>query len=317
MFSSRPGYVTRVVRVGSRCAAALMLTSVFSLLLLVHHASAAEISCIGKGYIAGIRWSELIPSGRTPSSEVCQKAMIKGRIESGDGPKFAEFARNNHPFLVDVMLWSPGGSVEEALKIGRLIRKALITTIAPDTGPNALYFDPVSGLLERRPGLGALYGLTSNVCEGADCNCASACFLIWAAGVRRNGSVLGVHRPTISSSGFAALPPDRAAHLYRQLLTEIRGFLNDMEVPHGITEIMSDTASNDIRWLKQNEASAMEMAPSIAEWIASSCGAMSKSEALLSTRDRFLHELLQKKWSDIYWCSFSKFFRARDAIKDL
>jgi hypothetical protein len=34
----------------------------------------------------------------------------------GDAKKFAELLSRNHPFVDRVLLWSPGGSVEEALK---------------------------------------------------------------------------------------------------------------------------------------------------------------------------------------------------------
>jgi len=114
---------------------------------------------------------------------------------------------------------------------------------------------------------------------GRKCHCASACFLIWAAGVERTGSVLGLHRPTIEATAFAKMPPDRAGVLYRQLLSEIGRYLAEMEVPRQFIEIMTNTSSKDVRWLTYEEAESIEeRPPSIAEWVASSCGAMTKSE---------------------------------------
>src|SRR5215470_5811022 len=44
-------------------------------------------------------------------------------------------------------------------------------------------------------------------------------------------------------------------------------------------EIMTNTSSKDVHWLTYEEAESIEeRPPSIAEWVASSCGAMTKSE---------------------------------------
>ena len=76
--------------------------------------------------------TELYPSGRLPNPDGCRSAiLLKGAILPGDGERFAKLLRQSHPFLSSVMLWSPGGSVEDAMKIGRLIRKGLIDTEAP------------------------------------------------------------------------------------------------------------------------------------------------------------------------------------------
>ena len=47
-------------------------------------------------------------------------------------------------------------SVEDAVKIGRLIRKGLIDTEAPDGLYAPLYISPATGLLEKRLGWGSL-----------------------------------------------------------------------------------------------------------------------------------------------------------------
>jgi hypothetical protein len=295
-------------------------------------ADAAEISCNSKyGAVDPIRLSEFVPSGRQPTPDTCKIVLIKGTIAPGDSIKFAQLLRKSHPFMDSVLLWSSGGSVEESMKIGGLIRKGLIKTIAPSdfsqlgTAPQ----------FDHRPpkGWGDLWNSSDNarVCKGYDCHCASACFLIWAAGVDRFGSSLGLHRPTTASTAFATLPPDRASVLYRQLILDIGKYLTEMEVTQRFIEIMMDTTSTDIRWLNYDEASLVEKVPSIAEWIAASCGAMSKSEkdAMLqigveidqlkknvTQRDRMLREQLDKKSSEISMCGTKKIWKARDAISD-
>jgi hypothetical protein len=97
------------------------------------------------------------------------------------------------------------------------------------------------------------------------CHCASACFLIWAAGVERGGSALGLHRPSISSTTFANLAPNRASILYRQLLVDLEKYLSDMEVTRRFIDLMTATTSTDMRWLTHHEADPLEEVPSIAE----------------------------------------------------
>jgi hypothetical protein len=311
-----------------RCFLALVLT------LLSAESFAAEIICDAWGP-GGTRWdparvAEFYPSGRLPSPDSCQNILLKGTILPGDGERFAKILRQSHPFLFRVLLWSPGGSVEDAMKIGRLIRKGLIETEAP-TAMNVPWVRSADENYEKQPGWGTLTsafgGAWTSVCEGRNvsgwqdgkpshnCHCASACFLIWAAGIERSGDVLGLHRPTIEATAFAKLPPDRASVLYRQLLSDIGRYLAEMEIPRRFIEIMTSTSSKDLRWLTYKEAASMEdMPPSIAEWVASSCGAMTKSEKDAMIKDRRLHE---KKWLQIVRCASAKIRMARDEIKEV
>ena len=310
----------------------------FALALLSAESLAADIIC--DAYGPGVtradpaRVAKLYPSGRLPSPDSCRNILLKGTILPGDGDKFAKILRQSHPFLYSVSLWSPGGSVEDAIKIGRLIRKGLIETEAPWRHDAPLYIDPATGSVDHQPGWG---DLTSNlgrtpVCMGRKCHCASACFLIWAAGVERTGSVLGLHRPTIEATAFAKMPPDRAGVLYRQLLSEIGRYLAEMEVPRQFIEIMTNTSSKDVRWLTYEEAESIEeRPPSIAEWVASSCGAMTKSEKdtmlkitvdiaypkNVSRQHRMLLEQLEEKQRQIERCASDKVQKARDGIKEV
>src|SRR5262245_15908998 len=100
---------------------------------------AAEITCLSfvGPYATQLDSADLTdlakryPSGRRPSPNTCQRVLIKGKIVLGDAAKFAQIVHISHPFLHSVLLWSSGGSVEEAMRIGRLIRNGLIETTAP------------------------------------------------------------------------------------------------------------------------------------------------------------------------------------------
>src|ERR1700693_3662975 len=88
---------------------------------------AAKISCGGlfgafTGEQAKISW----PSGRMPVAKVtCAIGFLTGTISKGDYKKVVTLLKANQPFLSTFVLNSPGGDVDEALKIGRLFRKDL------------------------------------------------------------------------------------------------------------------------------------------------------------------------------------------------
>jgi hypothetical protein len=209
--------------------------------------------------------------------------LIRGNIEAGDYAKFVSLLKQNHPFVNEVVLVSSGGRGDEALKIGRIIRRYLLDTSAPYRWKPLGAQSEVDGYGEQvvlsAVVLPAAKADRTTICEGPTCHCASACFLIWTAGASRNGSAIGVHRPTIQSTQFADLPPERASSLYRGLLADIANYLSDMEVPKKYIELMSSTASNDIKWLSSEEAASVPEIPSIAEWVAATCGAITSQDA--------------------------------------
>jgi hypothetical protein len=235
-------------------------------------------------------YASLWPSGRRPKPTTCVRILIKGKIETGDAATFLKILGSNHPFVKAIILWSPGGSVVEAVKIGRIIRKYMLTTKAPfeigdpvNVGNGAL-FDPRDDRLFD-PRDDHLYQLRArHLCEGTSCNCASACFLIWASGIERHGNALGLHRPTTRSTYFTDLPPDQASATYRRVLSDIETYLSEMEIPRRYIEKLTDTSSDNISWLDWMEVLlAMSEPPSISEWLLASCGGLSQEELKLVT----------------------------------
>ena len=312
---------------------AILITAMFALLIGTSSSplSAAEFNCV-------ITWGDIpnamranptdlderFPSGRRPTTSTCADVLIKGEIGSGDSAHFREIIQANHPFLQGVLLWSPGGLVEEAMEIGRIVRRELLKTEAPS---EKNYSHPIGAgvLVDSRAIFNpsrALY-----ICNGEDCHCASACFLIWAAGVEREGNALGLHRPSLRSTRFANLPPDRASALYRLLLGEMDSYLTEVEIPHRFIETMTDTSSNDVRWISGDEALSIKESPSLAEWIAAGCDGMSKEDQSVmleisrrvrqksaSSYEKALYERLSKKDFELYTCKLRRLDNARDAI---
>jgi hypothetical protein len=216
----------------------------------------AELSCAvlygGGGFRnPGFRVRDLWPSGKTPAAYVtCFGGFLSGQISKGDYEKVAAFLKAHYPFMDTFRLNSPGGDVDEAIKIGRLFRKYLISTIAPiklddiaslKAGFGVDNWGNIPSLQSSLPGARVL-------CRGQDCTCASACALIWFGGVDRTGMV-GLHRPRIDGPEFKGLPPADASTAYRRVLDRISAYLDEMEVPKPIIESMVATSSGDIRWV--------------------------------------------------------------------
>jgi hypothetical protein len=95
---------------------------------------------------------------------------------------------------------------------------------------------------------------------------------------------------------------------------------------------MMDTTSTEIRWLRHEEAAAIEEVPSRATWRGVTCGTMTKSERDMmlriavemdqlkrnvSQRYKMLREPLEKRSREINLCGARKIWRARDAIGEV
>jgi hypothetical protein len=72
---------------------------------------------------------KLWPSGFRPVPGMCQEAFLHGEIVKGDYEKLKAFYRKNHNVLNVFYLYSSGGDVLEAIKIGRLMRTFLMTAL--------------------------------------------------------------------------------------------------------------------------------------------------------------------------------------------
>jgi hypothetical protein len=263
----------------------IILATLTILPFLDRAATAAEIGCTrtweSQVHALDYDYLEYFPSGRRPGPDTCDEVLIKGEITLGDSKKFADFIQVHQPFVERVLLWSPGGSMSEALSIGRLVRKAMLETKAPHET-----FLPPSGN-------GSLEGFGGHlkICRDQTCHCAGACFLIWAAGIKRAGNAIGLQRPSIHSAEFADLSPDSAAGLYRLLIKDIGEYLTKMEVPRPFIEAMIGTSSTGIRWLDFDEGQSMEDVPAISGWLNAACPKDGKyayqapSEKLLSVLD--------------------------------
>ena len=87
----------------------------------------------------------------------------------------------------------------------------------------------------------------------ANNTCSSSCFLLYAAGVSRRGSVLGLHRPSLPADEYFSLGLDGAVAAHRVIREAVAGYLEEMGVPSKYTSVMLSTNASDMVWLSSED----------------------------------------------------------------
>lgn len=274
-------------------------------------ARGAEVECLK-------RWTDQNaphwPSEPRPTVGTCLTGGVRGTISKGDFEKVLALYRQSHPFLGTFLLESPGGDVDEALKIGRLFRKYLVNAVASTRRTRR---DDSTFFFLDYP------DIRKGLCAEEECACASACALIWFGAPERNGTV-GLHRPRYAEvSAFGALAPADAALAYAQVLDRVSHYLEEMEVPRPIIEKMISTGSGDIEWIDEDRANRP---PGFTEWQDASCGhftsqeqeawgeLMLKGNDNLSKYEKLAYDDLTKKMSAKWICDSALVRRNRQKL---
>ena len=154
--------------------------------------------------------------------------VISGKIGPAAASWFRERLDEAHLVAGDtVLMSSPGGSLDQAIIMGEIIRSR---------------------------GLATAVGHVDASGEAKPSYCASACVFVYAGGKPRlgvAGSVLGVHRFVTSGGG-----DDPVAETQRTA-GMILSYVTKMGVSPAIVEAMSQTS--EVRWLGPREATAMNL----------------------------------------------------------
>jgi len=245
---------------------------------------------------------------------------ISGDIEPGDARKFKDLVlemRQSSEIIREVKLASNGGDVVEAMKIGEIIRDLFCTTMAPHNYKYGITCSMHSSNLEDKAHVEHI---------NRNCNCASACFLIWAAGVNRRGDVLGLHRPRFSKDYFKGLSAEEAKDKYRDLSNGVRAYLQKMDIPNHIIEKMFEYSSEEIFYLEPDTAYSLRLAPFFEEWLIANCNPLTDEEARdlsgfitkksknLSRAEKFYSKSLFKKSGEYGMCYSKKIRETQNNI---
>jgi hypothetical protein len=182
--------------------------------------------------------------------------IIDGEIKSGDYDKFQELVKNGNGDIGTVWLRSPGGDAIEAMKIGRLIRTLKMATSAPIGTSNKSY------CMLHKP------------VNTKNCTCASSCFLVFVAGIYRDGEVLGIHRIYQNHQQLKQMTSEVAAESAIKIKKLVGEYLKEMGVPSAFLDRIMAISSKEIEFLELNEIKKYfnDFLPEVQEWMLANCG---------------------------------------------
>ena len=222
---------------------------VLSWLLLVSALNAAEIHASSRVILG------------TPYPDICYLYIV-GDMEAGDGEKFRltalEAIRDGCTKIDRVTIYSPRGNLMEAMAIGEQVSVLGASTYTPsvstfvvDANPKAKsLFKDVSFtegkrtcvlepddweaqiLMGKKPTPRKKLEYHPVTGEGDPrCTCASACFFIWAAGARRIGGFIQIHRPYLTPDKYARLSLAEAKAVYEEMAVIVRAYYSAWTCP--------------------------------------------------------------------------------------
>jgi hypothetical protein len=227
-----------------------LLTAIVLLSLLALDAEAADIRCIDY------------------SDASCDLIYIDGQIEKGDAVKFEELINADlFRFPYKVLLNSPGGNALDAMRIGKIIRTLFLRVEAPSRTYNSLaeLITPVSPYAPD--------------CEKKQCTCASACTLIWFAGIDRQGDSIGVHQPNFEKDYYKENSLDYIVGEHAKMIALSRSYLKEMGVLDDMINMFMTVPPNEMKFLTKEEIGPyIGMIPAIRDFLDARCGALTKSE---------------------------------------
>lgn len=183
-----------------------------------------------------------------------RRLILEGRIEVGDSSKIFDAILDTRDPVLQILIASPGGDVEEAVWISAYLNATFIKVFPAQTGLGGVCND-------------------DNVTFDENCVCYSACAIIWLAAERKiAGESIGVHRPYFEKKYFAGLSLEEAKRQYESKLKDIANYLQQQSVPERIVEKMVSTPSTDIQLLSQSDIDGLLLTrPYISELLDARC----------------------------------------------
>lgn len=189
---------------------------------------------------------------------------VEGNIVPGDAAKLLtkllDFYLVAGPVVDTVYLMSRGGDINDAMKMGDIIRRLRLKTVIPmkDMGSPA----STGGILPDNPN---------------DAICASACFLVFVGGVEREGDYLALHRPYLPRVEANKLSDIEYEAAQKQVMVKVQGYLRSMDVGQFWIDTMMSTNSQDVyvpAWseLDRRDRPLIGTVPPIEEIMLAKCG---------------------------------------------
>jgi hypothetical protein len=195
-------------------------------------------------FVSGIASSHAAEIRLDPSRANGGGAIFEGHIDVGDFDKVKQFLLDG-PGITEIFLASPGGSLAEAMRIGRLVRFFRLLTVVPNKKLTN----------ESREVSAAKHELKN---PKINYTCASACFFVFVAGIYRRydgpgPAILGIHRPSMSRSDYKKLGHEQVGEINERLRTAVDKYLNEMGVPSKYAAEMFSMPPNGMRWILDDD----------------------------------------------------------------
>lgn len=220
--------------------------------------------------------------------------VLEGDIVEGDYDKILNVAKKVGPSLEKIFLASLGGNLNEAMRIGNLVRELRWSTevACPVFISYEEYgFDPIEKKpIEQRKNDNIEYdvqpGMTVKgefIRSENDLKCASSCFFIYAAGVIRSGGEIGIHRPFLNEESCSKISGNDAIDFSVSATQAIKIYLTEMGIPEHIYNTMLSISKNSIHWLTYEEKKEIEgYIPALKDWLDGKCGSTESIKGILA-----------------------------------
>ncbi len=211
--------------------------------------------------------------------------FLWGPIELGDDEKFRQLVLplvKSGNLIWEVNTFSGGGNVHAAMGIGNQIRLLNARTVAPNR-----FYDRRGGKWIQRSEIqcwfkssigGAVFTTQKDIVsrslkspKNSWCDCASACFLIWASGVTREGNHIGIHRLKFDPTYFASLSAEEAKLRYKEAELGFRGYLQKLDIPVSLLDRLFATDSRSIYYIAKSELEIINSTPYLEELTEARC----------------------------------------------
>ncbi|ROQ37944.1 hypothetical protein EDB94_4140 [Marinobacter sp. 3-2] len=196
---------------------------------------------------------------RTSGDSSNEILWINGEIQEGLYAEVKKQIRARGRLPDRVLISSPGGNVEEAIKLGQFFRNSFTTVV-----PNGV------------------------------CNSACALLVLSSPIFVRDESPIGLHRPYFMPDVYRDVSLTDAKNIQDDLERKFRGYLLEMGVREGIIEKALSKSSQDIWQITMQDFVGLNGQPShIQEWLKARCPPLTREEESgvenLLAYDSFLH----------------------------
>lgn len=242
------------------------------------------IACRAQSATFEFQANHLFPQ-RASGPVVLKDLVLSGEIKTGDAKKLlAVLVDLKSPILGDVIVNSPGGSVDEAIQIAKLVKSLYATVRVESNGycASACFFVFLAGS-PRSASAAELRGTAER--RETDANLRNR-------GLQPTPGFVGLHRPYLTRIDSLNNGQRDAMHL-------VASYLEKELLSRRLIDLMMSKPSNDIYWLKEDDLTEIaNFPPEREEYLIQKCGYVRNRESKIVAAYKRGDRLTAKKLVD-------------------